>query len=193
LVFQDAREVRTKRAKTITSFFFPVGDDIEAIILEWIDWLKTTRLFGPDDPLFPATRVTLGESGLFEAAGLDRQHWKNAGAIRRIFRRAFEAAGLPYFNPHSFRRTLATLGERRCRTPEEFKAWSQNLGHDQVLTTFTSYGGVSHSRQAAILSELRHAAETPGQEVQPLDSETVERIIAALRGSMGRSTVPPTV
>jgi hypothetical protein len=30
---------------------------------------------------------------------------------------------------HSLRSTLAQVGEQRCQTPEEFKAWSQNLGH----------------------------------------------------------------
>ena len=48
---------------------------------------------------------------------------------RRIFRRSFEAAGL---------RTLQTsfMSRRRCKTPIELKAWSQNLlGHDDVLTT----------------------------------------------------------
>jgi hypothetical protein len=29
------------------------------------------------------------------------------------------------------------LGERTCKTPEEFKAWSQNLSREQVLTTFS--------------------------------------------------------
>jgi hypothetical protein len=33
-VFQDAREVRTKNAKTFTSTFFPVGRDIEAFVDE---------------------------------------------------------------------------------------------------------------------------------------------------------------
>jgi hypothetical protein len=41
------------------------------------------------------------------------------------------------FNPHSFRHALAMLGERTCKTPEEFKAWSQNLSREQVLTTFS--------------------------------------------------------
>jgi len=152
---QDAREVRTKRAKTIHSHFFPVGEEIETIVLDWIALLKDAFLFGPDDPLFPATQVAVGDSGLFEAVGLSREHWANANAIRRIFREAFEAAGLPYFNPHSFRRTLAALGERVCETPEAFKAWSQNLGHDHVLTTFTSYGSVALSRQGEILEGLR--------------------------------------
>src|SRR5262249_8754789 len=64
---------------------------------------------------------------------------------------AFEAVGLPGFNPHSFRHALAMLGEQTCKTPEEFKAWSQNLGHEQVLTTFASYGEVSSHRQAGII------------------------------------------
>jgi integrase len=58
------------------------------------------------------------------------------------------AAGLPYFNPHSFRKTLALLGGELCETPEQYKAWSQNLGHEHVLTTFTSYGNVDSHRQA---------------------------------------------
>jgi hypothetical protein len=46
------------------------------------------------------------------------------------------------------------VGERLCRTPEEFKAWSQNLGHSAVLTTFSAYGNVSEHRTAAIIKEL---------------------------------------
>lgn len=153
-VFQDAREVRTKNRKSFTTDFFPVGDDVEIIVCDWINDLTEQLLFGPDDPLFPATKVARNNSGLFGAAGLSREHWKNAAAIRRIFRTAFEAASLPYANPHSFRDTLARLGETRCRTPEDFKAWSQNLGHEQVLTTFTSYGSVSAARQTEIISKL---------------------------------------
>lgn len=72
--------------------------------------------------------------------GLELKHRSNADPIRRIFKTAFEAVDLPYFNPHSLRNLLVRLGDERCRSPEDFKAWSQNLGHEQVLTTFTSYG-----------------------------------------------------
>ncbi len=174
---QDAREVRTKNAKTITSTFFPVGDEVEAIVTEWIRFLQTERLWGPDDPLFPATKVSVGESGYFESLGLDRKHWKDAAAIRKIFREAFSGAGLPYFNPHSFRNTLAALGERICPNAEALKAWSQNLGHAQVLTTLTSYGTVSRERQAEILNTLREDATATGTEP---DAETVRRVVAHL-------------
>ena len=74
-------------------------------------------------------------------ASLKCQVWNGStGAAPRPFARYFakplSAAGLPYFNPHSFRNTLVRLGQEICKTPEEFKAWSQNLGHEKVLTTF---------------------------------------------------------
>jgi len=41
-----------------------------------------------------------------------------------------------------------------CQTPEQFKAWSQNLGHDGVMTTFTSYGSLSTQRQGELIKNL---------------------------------------
>ncbi len=86
---------------------------------------------------------------------LERAHWLTTTPIRRIFGDAFERAGLPYYRPHSFRHTLASLGEQLCQIPEEFKAWSQNLGHDSPPITFTSYGTVPFTRQAEIIRRLR--------------------------------------
>ncbi len=37
------------------------------------------------------------------------------------------------------------------------KAWSQNLGHAQMMTTFTSYGHVEEYRQGEIIKGLRTA------------------------------------
>ena len=151
---QDAREVQTKFSKTFTTYFFPVGDEIRRIVEEWVDFLQADMLWGQDDPLFPATRIALGSSHQFEAAGLERTHWASAARIRTIFRDAFVGAGVSYFNPHSFRNTLVRLGQTVCHSPEEFKAWSQNLGHDKVLTTFLSYGQVGTSRQGEIIRGL---------------------------------------
>ena len=38
-VVQDAREVKTKFAKSFTTWFFPVGDDVRQIVVEWIEFL----------------------------------------------------------------------------------------------------------------------------------------------------------
>lgn len=153
-VFQDARDVNTKFSKTFSTWFFPVGGEAFQILAEWAHFLQAEKLWGADDPLFPATKVINGSNQTFGAAGLDRRHWTNAGPIRKTFKEAFIAARLSPFNPHSFRKTLVRLGQEVCKTPEEFKAWSQNLGHEEVLTTFRSYGNIESCRQASIIKSL---------------------------------------
>ncbi|MCA3646874.1 MAG: tyrosine-type recombinase/integrase [Methylobacterium sp.] len=182
MVMQDARTVRTKLRKTFPTYFFPVGDDIEAIVADWLNHLKTVLHFGPDDPLFPKTRVVSVEGAGFTVAGLSREPWSNAQAIRTIFRDAFTAAGLPYFIPHSFRRTLAMIGEKTCKTPEAFKAWSQNLGHEKVLTTFTSYGAVTAHRQAEIIGRMR---AKPNLATGDLDAATIQRVLQHVSQNFG--------
>ena len=178
-VFQDAREVRTKRAKSFTSCFFPVGEDIETIFMDWVIELRTRQQFGPDDPLFPKTRVVVS-NGLFTPDGLLKEHWRDAAPIRRIFREAFQLANLPYFNPHSFRHTLGALGERLCTSAESFKAWSQNLGHEHVLTTFMSYGSVGLNRQAEIIEALGQTHDTEAGTGSP-SPQTIQRVLDHLR------------
>jgi len=154
LLEQDAREVRTKASKSFPTFFFPVGGDVRTIVTDWVGYLRTEKLFGFDDPLFPASLVRIGPEGQFQADGVDRRHWSNSGPIRKIFKEAFARAKLPYFNPHSFRKTLAQLGQKTCRDIETMKAWSQNLGHEDLMTTFTSYGTLSRNRQADLIQSI---------------------------------------
>ncbi len=165
-VIQDAREVRTKFSKTFTTYFFPVGEEVRQIVVDWVGHLQQEKLWGPDDPLFPATRVGVGANLRFEALGLNRSHWSTTTPIRKIFKEAFTQAGLPYFNPHSFRKTLAQLGERISQTHEQFKAWSQKIGHEKVLTTFASYGEVESPRQAEIIRALAQPQEPDAQVIE---------------------------
>ncbi len=185
-VQQDAREVKTKFSKTFTTYFFPVGDGVREIVADWVRFLREEKLWGNDDPLFPATRVALGETHRFEAAGFERAHWSTATPIRTIFREAFERSGLPYFHPHSLRNTLVRLGQDVCKTPEEFKAWSQNLGHEQVLTTFLSYGSVATDRQGEIIREL--GSTQPSK--QPCADEIAEAVVRKWQ-SAGAGVTPP--
>lgn len=159
-VHQDARDVRTKASKTFTTWFCPVGGEAVQIVTDWCRHLRTGLLWGEDDPLFPKTLIGLGEEGGFQAMGLARDHWSGTGPIRAIYREAFASAGLPYFNPHCFRDALVQLGERICTTPEQFKAWSQNIGHERVLTTLTSYGKVPPARQADLIRGLGQTKAT---------------------------------
>jgi integrase len=129
----------------------PVGGDALAIFTDWVGELERDHHWGRDDPLFPATQMGLDANSGFTAAGILRSGWRTTQSINAVFRRAFEAAGLPYFNPHSFRDMLVRHAMTLDLSAEEMKAWSQNLGHADVLTTFTSYGQVPAHRQGELI------------------------------------------
>jgi hypothetical protein len=92
---QDARQVRTKFAKSAVTDFFLVGDDVLAVVVDWVNYLRQEKLWSLGDPLFPATKVAVGASQKFEAVGLDRRHWSSAGPIRKIFKGCLPGRGLP--------------------------------------------------------------------------------------------------
>lgn len=161
LLDQDPREVRTKNSKQLRTTFFGVGGSAQRIVEEWIAELRRDHLWGNDDPLFPTTAMGQDSERQFAAIGLAREHWASADAVRKIFKQLFGAVGLQGFNPHSFRHALTALGEKTCPTPEHFKAWSQNLGHEGVLTTFSSYGPVSEQRQAELIKDLASRPTSP--------------------------------
>jgi integrase len=176
-VEQDAREVRTKFSKTFRTYFMPVVEGASDIVGEWLAELREAHLWGQSDPLFPATAMGLDEAGAFRSQGLATQGWASTGPIRDVFRRAFAAAGLPYYNPHSFRDMLVRHAMALDLTPEEMKAWSQNLGHADVLTTFTSYGNVPVQRQG----ELIRAGRSPDDHADIDDGALLAALTARLK------------
>jgi integrase len=55
-IAQDAREVRTKRSKTFTTCFFPVGDEIRAIVIDWVNFLQKEKAMEPRRSRIPCNR-----------------------------------------------------------------------------------------------------------------------------------------
>lgn len=187
-VEQDARTVATKFAKTFRTVFMPVCDGALEVVADWVVELRDDYLCGPDDSLFPATAMGLGEHGGFQPQGLARHGWASSGPIRDVFRRAFEGAGLPYFNPHSFRDMLVRHAMTLDLSPEEMKAWSQNLGHSDVLTTFTSYGTVPLHRQSELIRARASGNDRPASDDASLLA-ALETIKARL-GASGGDALP---
>jgi integrase len=111
--------------------------------------------------------VLPGDDLAFRVVSLDRAPWANATPVREIFREACARAGLPYFNPHLFRNTLVQVAYDRKLNVEAFKAWSQNLGHESCLTTFSSYGQIPPARQADIIRRLAPGTEASNNLIEP--------------------------
>ena len=153
-VFHDARDVKTKSRKTFKSVFFPVGPEPEQIFLVLCPDAEGRPRLPPGRPTVPVNGRRAERGGGISAARAHAEYVGDAEPIRRIFRDAFTAAGLPAFNPHSFRKTLALFADELDLSREEEKAWSQNFGHEQVRTTRESYGALSEHRQAALMQQL---------------------------------------
>lgn len=175
MVKQEPDKVKTKFSKQVHSHFLPVGEDFEKIVVDWIKELKETLYFGQNDPVFPKTKLKVNDQQFFEPDGLEAVCWANATPIREIFKVAFKAANLPYFSPHRFRDTLVQLGQEICKTPEEFKAWSQSLGHSSPLTTFVSYGNIDPHRQGAVIAQIKTDFNTI------IDDDTKQKLIQMIK------------
>ena len=176
---QDARHVQTKFGKTFRTFFMPVSELATLIAVDWHAELSASPLRGPDDPLFPATEMGFSPERGFVAVGLARCGWSNSNPIRSIFRKAFAAADLPYFNPHSIRNMLVRHIMSLDLPVEVLKSWSQNLGHQGLLTTLTSYGTVPTDRQGEL---IRQGLPKAGNSPRPrLDPKLIAAIVSELQ------------
>ena len=144
-VHQDPeRGVKTKFSKDILTTLFVFDPAFSEIIKDWVEYLKTEKLFTDQDPLFPATKMEQGlsDSHSFTADNISNEFWKSTGGIRAVFKKRFEAAGLEYFSPHAFRHSATKIALELCKTPAEFKAVSQNLGHENMATTMFDYASL---------------------------------------------------
>lgn len=151
--YQDGRDVNTKFSKTFTTWFYPVDAAYFEAFRDWMTYLREEQLFGPSDALFP--KPLMGHrDGAFICLGLSRDAYSNAGKIRAVIKDAFTGAALPAFGPHSFRKTLGVLANDHYKTPEQFKAWSLNMGHENIATTLSAYCPVSPQRQGQLIREM---------------------------------------
>ena len=123
---------------------------------DYLRHLKEDLMFGPEDAVFPKSMIIRGPNG-FQTSGLSRHTFASTGPLNEIVKDAFATVQLPSYTPHSFRHMLMLYGDKVCDTREEFKAWSQNMGHKSVLVSVSSYMPVTEDTQREILLRLGSA------------------------------------
>ncbi len=154
-VFQDARDVETKGAKTIRTHFYPVKKIYYEYFYKWMRYLYDTELFGPEDPLFPKPKIGHIKGKGWQNLGLSREPYATPSRLYTGIKQAFSSVQMPGYTPHNFRRTHGALASEFCKTPEQLKAWSMNFGHDSIQTTISAYVPVSGERKGEILKAMR--------------------------------------
>ena len=61
----------------------------------------------------------------------------------------------PPIRPTACAKTLGLLLNEKCKTPEQMKAWSMNMGHEHLRTTMSAYMPVSLERQGTLMKAMR--------------------------------------
>jgi len=176
IVEQMAIDVHTKRSKNIRSAWFPVGDYIEGLVIDWIAELKSLGA-KPEMPLFPrGARKTFGPKR--------ETQWefiKESGTAVKIFTAAALYADVERFTPHRVRDTISSMIFRWATNLEEVKALSQSIGHDNLKTTLDSYGALSEKREHELISGLRNRKEVKiSYEANGLTAEAHNKIQLAI-------------
>ncbi|MBN4056826.1 site-specific integrase [bacterium AH-315-J21] len=147
--------VKTKNSKRFVSKLFTFDENLLLIVTNWVSHLKIKRGFQSTDPIFPRTLVVRHQqTGEFATQDIEPVFWKGAGPIRSILKSRSERAGLKYYKPHSFRHAASQLELRQCMNPEEIRAVSQNLGHENVGTTLTNYAKLTPDRLKYVLGSI---------------------------------------
>jgi integrase len=182
ILYQSPKDgVKTKSTKLIPTVFFPIGwGEPERYFIEWYEYLES-KGFKSDDPIFPATLNCLSDKN--DNSGKDsigKKLWSGSGSARRIFQKRCLNAGVPYFNPHSFRHSVVDIFTERNLTAKQQKALSVNLGHESITTTFDSYGNSSMTQKEAIgiINKMRSA---PDDSRKNLVTDAEMKIVQAAR------------
>lgn len=147
--------VKTKFSKTIRSVLFKFDDKMLEYFLEWYRHLKTEKLFGNADPIFPKNKIENAEnSKTFISNSVEPKFWQSVTSMRDIFKQRFENAEIEYFPPHSFRHLAVITAISKCKNGHEIKAISQNFGHENVGTTMTTYGTLTNTQMNSIIAGM---------------------------------------
>lgn len=150
-----SKGVDTKFGKSFATTLLQFDATLVEYVLGWVTYLQAVKLFSSADPLFPRCKVVQAEGGLtFESREVEPVFWRGTGSIRLILKERAERAGLEYFHPHSFRHAHVHLALKYCHTAEQIRAVSQNLGHENIGTTLTTYGKLDQYRVGEVISGL---------------------------------------
>ncbi len=177
--------VKTKASKKILSTFFPIGwNEPEKYVMEWIAYLKSKN-YEPDDPIFPSTSNKPSNEDVGHAKEfVTKKSWCDSGGARKIFVKRCADAKVSYFNPHSFRHLIVHMMSEIRLTEKEKRAISLCLGHENVGTTFGSYGygNISDKDATKIVREIQTGQDSNGSvTLSSEEKESLDNLLKKLK------------
>jgi site-specific recombinase XerD len=164
--------VKTKFSKYIESIIFKFDEKLVQYVKDWVKLLDDKGFKG-NNPLFPRSKTNQDMINISfdKAVEVEPAFWSSAGTMRGIFKKRTEYAGLKYYPPHSYRHSTKALAFKRCKNGEELHAVSQNFGHENLATTFGSYGNYPSNRLSEILKNIDFSGKS-----SVIDTDTIKKM-----------------
>jgi integrase/recombinase XerD len=155
-VDQDPKKgVETKFSKSISTTLFRINEDLINFVVDWYNYLVKNKKYSITDPLFPSTEIghISNNHHAYEVKGVNKSFWADTGAMRKIFNARSNQVDMPYFSPHKFRHFIIDEVKKHISSMEQLKAVSQNLGHENITTTF-GYGIIEETRVSELVGDI---------------------------------------
>ena len=167
LIEQDARDVRTKRGKPSRPGSFPSATTSARSSSIGSRSFARKKASAPKTRSFrnPKSRPAMISS--FALSGSIGRIGRTRTRFARFFEKRAPAPGCPISIRIRFGTRWSNWPMNCELDAERFKAWSQNLGHEHCLTTFSSYGEIPPSRQAEIIRGLAASIDEGEDQINP--------------------------
>lgn len=143
--------VMTKNSKAGVTYLLPIPQLLD-VVREWDTYVRAhannhnVAWYASMDNLGLAIKPDDVVSGIAVAG--------RRGALYQGFRELCDLAGVAWKSPHKLRHGHGVYGLRHANNMEEYKAVSQNMMHDSVVTTDRTYSGLLNNDVGKIISGM---------------------------------------
>jgi integrase len=180
--------VKTKGNVKATTFLNVIPELME-VALRWDCLLHEKIAQGvitEDTPWFAPVDHFWGEQFFStKEPGANRAH-----ALGRRLGKLHELVGIPHKSPHKYRHGYAVYSLSRCKTMQEYHAFSRNMMHASIATTDKIYVHMEEQERARVLRGLSATPVLQGDDdleqlLNKIDPADRMRAIHILSGRMG--------
>lgn len=146
---QDPLEdVATKRSKYIVTKLLMFKKEYFEVIKNWVNYLKNEHNFCDKDPLFPNIKNYAG--GIIA----DKKFTLTENSVNKMLEKRCKQAGIPKYHPHAIRHFSTYSCNERAYNGLQLKAFSQNMGHENISTTLEKYANMPAEQYISIIEDI---------------------------------------
>jgi integrase/recombinase XerD len=162
--------VRTKFSKRFKTVLFVFAPELMNLVTDWYRLLVDSG-YGPNDPFFPKARQEMDGCAFIESTELTKEHI-SASRIRAMLKTVYQIAGMPYYNPHSYRHSCINQAMELAEDAQDIKAISMNVGHKAIDLIMAIYAQLPDKLLVRLIHDLGKNHVIPDRNYHEIQEES---------------------